>query len=393
MKPTLALLLIWAPFVAFSQNNSEILKKSEQLVTEKKYESAFQLLDKTDPKNDDPEIVLAKENIVLAYFVTSIEHQMFALKDLEPNESIEDFRGKQGSYSMHVYPADSIINRLIKLHPDNYKLYFGLGNFYYEAFIHYNANWLKTPEVLFELIEDNYKKGIAIHQGDYMIYYQLGYINELQKKYQQAIDYFKQSVSLNDKYATAHYNLALAYIYAGNPSDGLKDALISIDEYTDKSYKGDAARMTADIYDAMKDTKNRVAYLEMSDKIDPDNYYTLKLLLDVYVKSADPKEKSLLGRFYLLDPANPTIYNDLYNIYSDKLPELIAFYEGKLSEYQKNNKVYGNLNFYLAQAYINTQNKPKARECVQNARQAFATVFPKDSAVFKSLDQIADKTK
>jgi len=109
MKPTLLLLLFIIPFKSFSQSREEALKKSTQLITEKKYNTAYDLLEKADPKNDDADIVIAKENIALGFFVTSIMHQMFALKDLKPNEDIMEYRGKEGSYSMHVFRADSIL--------------------------------------------------------------------------------------------------------------------------------------------------------------------------------------------------------------------------------------------------------------------------------------------
>jgi tetratricopeptide (TPR) repeat protein len=387
MKSTLLLLLLFVPLTVLSQTTEETLTQSTKLVSEKKYNSAFELLEKADPKNNNADILLAKENIVLGYFVTSIMHQMFALKDLQKNEDITDYRGKEGTYSMHVFRADSLLSRLIKTQPNNYKLYAGLGNYYYEVFLHYNANWIENAETLFKLIEENYSKAISIHQESYMTYYELGYINLLQKKYPQAVNYFDKSIELNDKYGNSSYNLAFAYLYQDDKTNALKYAIRSIDLYDDKAYKGDAARMTAEIYGKLNDRKNEIRYYELSDKIDPHNYYTLKALLATYLNANDLKAKETLNIFYLLAPENPTIYNDLTDIYANKSAKLTIFYESQLSHYNANKKVYGNLNFYLAQLYI-ASNKSKAKECLLKAKSSFEAIFAKDNDVFKTIDTL-----
>jgi hypothetical protein len=392
MKPTLLLLLLVVPFKSFSQSGEDVIQKSNQLLAEKKYNMAFDVLEKADPKNDNADIVIAKENIVLGFFVTSIMHQMFALKDLKPNEDIADYRGKEGSYSMHVFRADSILQRLIKIQPDNFKLYHALGNYYYEVYLHYNANWIENPEKLFKWIEENYTKAISLHSSDYMTYYELGYINLVQKKYPPAITYFSKSIELNDKYGNSNYNLAFAYLYTDDRQNAIKYAIKSIDLYDDKAYKADAARMTGEIYGELNDHKNEIYYYNLSDKIDPKNYYTLKGLLTAYVKTDDPKEKETLNSFYLLAPENPTIYNDLANIYSSRQTALISFYESKLAEYKSNKKVYGGLNFYLAQLYI-PSNKSKAKDCLTKARSVFAEIYAKDNGVFNAIDTLMKQTE
>src|SRR6185437_586485 len=160
MKNTLLFFLILTSLNTFSQSKDEALKHSQQLVAEKKYNTAFDILDKADPKNTNADIAIAKQDILLNYFVTSIMHKMFALKDLKPNEDIMDYRGKEGSYTIHIFAADSIFNSLIKTDTSNYKLYSALGNYYYDVYVRYGANWTESPETLFKYIEVNFKKVI-----------------------------------------------------------------------------------------------------------------------------------------------------------------------------------------------------------------------------------------
>ena len=73
---------------AFAQTETEIINKANDLIANKKYETAFKLLQDFDARNEKPDVVLLKEDIALNYFVTSIMHEIFALKDLEKNEDI-----------------------------------------------------------------------------------------------------------------------------------------------------------------------------------------------------------------------------------------------------------------------------------------------------------------
>lgn len=153
----LTTLLILAIFTlpVFGQTEAETIKSANELIANKKYESAFKLLHRFDPGNGKPEIVLLKEDIALNYFVTSIMHQLFAFKDLEKSENIMDYRGSEGSFESHVFVIDKVLDSLIKIYPDNCKLYKGLGDFYYEAHLKYGGRWLKDDNELFKLMEAN----------------------------------------------------------------------------------------------------------------------------------------------------------------------------------------------------------------------------------------------
>jgi len=390
-KLVLLILLTLLTITAFCQTETETIKKANDLIANKKYESAFKLLDSFDKKNEKPDIVLLKEDILLNYFVSSLMHEMFALKDLKMNETVEDYRGKEGQYAMFRFDADTIIGDLMKTHPQNGKLYNGLGNFYYEVQTKYSGNWLKDDKELFRLIEVNDKKAIETNCADFMTYFVMGYVNIAQEKYKEAIPYFLKSIELNKDYAGSYYNVAYAYMYIDDRENALKNAKISLDLYTDISFKGDAARMLGQIYSEMKDNKNALLNYELSDKIDPDNYYTIKPILDLYLKTGNLKTITLRNSFFKLGPGKPTIYNDLEEIYStySKQDELIAFYKEKLPEYKDDAKVLGNLNFYLGRIYLD-KDKKEAKAYFLKAKDILSKVYAKDHAVFNAIQDGID---
>lgn len=384
---TLTFLIAFA-LAAFGQTETETIKKVNELIESKKYETAFKILDRFDPNNSKPDIVLLKEDLVLNYFVSSIMHQMFALKDLEKDEDIMDYRGKEGSFGMQMFPVDSILESLIKAYPNNCKLYKGLGEYYYEVHLKYGGKWLKNDKKLFNVMQVDFQKAIDGNCADYLSYYVLAYINLLEEKYKESIPLFSKSIEMKKDYASSHYNLAYAYLYADDRENALKYAKNSLDLYSDQTYKSDAARMLGQIYTELKDDKNALVNYELANEIDPGNYYNIKPLLNIYLKTNDEKAKETAILFFNLAPANPAIYNDLEDIYynNKKENELSLFYKEQLKSNKVNSKVEGNLNFYLAKIYT-ASDKQVAKEYFLKAKEIFSKIYEKDHQVFKAIEE------
>ena len=394
MRIILIQFLTFLSLTIFGQTEVETIKKANDLIIEKKYETAFNVLDKFDPTNDTPYIVLLKEEILLNYFVSSIMHQMFALTDIKKDEDILDYRGKEGSFSMQMFPVDSILNRLINIYPTNCKLNKGLADYYYEVHLKYGGNWLRNDNELFPLIQANFQKAIDGDCADYLSYYVLGYLNISQEKYKESIPDFLKSIELNEKYASSHYNLAYAYLFTNDRENALKYAKSLLGLYNDREYKSDAARMVGQIYTELKDDKNALAYYEKADKIDPENYYNIKPILNLYLKTNNKNANETTKAFFNLEPTNPTIYNDLDEIYfsNKKEKELIKFYQSQFSVFNDDKRVKGNLNFYLARIHIETDKKV-AKDYFINAKQAFEDVFDKDHVVFNAIEEGLEQCK
>ena len=370
------------------QTEKEILSKATDLVANKKYSSAFKTLKDFDPKDEKPDIVLLEEDIALNYFVTSMMHQMFAFKDLEMNEDVMDYRGKEGVYDMFNFTVNEILDKLIKKYPTNYKLNKGLADFYSDVLLRYPGNWLKKDNILSDLVLKNYQVVIDHQAADYTVYYKVGLELVSLKKYKESIPCFLESIKLKNDNADTHYNLAFAYMYSDDRENALKYAKNSYDLYTDKTNKEDAARMIGQVYVEMKNDTDAIKYYEIANVMETDNYYNLHPLLGLYVKTSNPKAKETLNTFYNLAPGKPTIYNDLGNIYfeNSKTSELIDFYLTKLPDYAADKKISGNLHFYLAQLYLDSDKKA-AKDYFLKAKEIFSTVFDKNNGVFNAINE------
>lgn len=383
MKKITTLLLTLLAFAGYSQTQTDVLSAAQKLIDAKKYESAYVLLDNEDPDNEKPDVVLMKEDIVLNYFVSSLMHQVFALKDLKKNEDVMDYRGKTGTFSMFPFRADSVLIKLIAAYPDNCKLYRGLAFYYNEVLNKYGGYWLMDEEELTQKIIDNSKKAIDGGCGDYITYHNMGVALLTREETAQSIPYLKKATELEPKRADAHYNLAYAYLFTDQLDNALPQAKTSYDLYKDKDLKGDAARMTGQILMEKGDYRNALKYFETADKLIPNDYYNLSPLLRLYLVTGNQKAPSTAKKLFELAPENPTIYQAMVEAYrfADREPELVRFYKAQLPKYVNNDKVFGNLHFYLGTLAME-HDKAAAKEYFLKAKEIFGHVYDKEHYVF-----------
>ena len=387
MKKITTLLLTLLAFAGYSQTQTDVLSAAQKLIDAKKYESAYVLLDNEDPNNEKPDVVLMKEDIVLNYFVSSMMHQVFALKDLKKNEDVMDYRGKTGTFSMFPFRADSVLIKLIAAYPDNCKLYRGLAFYYNEVLNKYGGYWLMDEEELTQKIIDNGKKAIDGGCGDYNTFHNMGVALLTQEETAQSIPYLKKATELEPKRADAHYNLAYAYLFTDQLDNAFPQAKTSYDLYKDKDLKGDAARMTGQILMEKGDYRNALKYFETADKLIPDDYYNLSPLLRLYLVTGNQKAPSTAKKLFELAPENPTIYQAMIEAYrfADREPELVRFYKAQLPKYVNNDKVFGNLHFYLGTLAME-HDKAAAKEYFLKAKEIFGHVYDKEHYVFGVID-------
>ncbi|MCE1199722.1 MAG: tetratricopeptide repeat protein [Marinilabiliales bacterium] len=381
--------LLWIATVAFGQTVTQTMAKARSLIDSKQYNSAFVLLEKFDPANANPDIALLKQEIVINYFVTSIMHQTFALKDLSKDEEISDFRGKEGSFELHLFDVEKVMGSLLAHHPNDCRLYKALGDFYYDVYLKYDDKWLKDEKELLRLMETNFQKAEAGDCADYYSYFVLGHISLIREKNAESIPFFLKSIRMNPTFANAKYNLAYAYLCTGAYEKAIPYAQAAFDLYQSPGYKGDAARMLGQLYEQLEQTEEAIANYEKADQIDPNNYDTLKALLRLYVQTDNPNESKMMQTFYALAPDNPTLYNDLEEIctINQKENDLILFYKYQLDNGPKDDKMQGNLHFFLGRLSLATD-KPSAKVHLLLAKDKFGKIFGKDEELFKTIDEL-----
>lgn len=393
MKQITTLLLIFCFSMVYSQNES--VGNVDALLSAGKYESAYKMLDKADPKNQQPDIVIAKTDLLLKYYVKSTMHQLFGLKDLNPTEDITRLREQNGSYSMIAFAPDSVLNKLIITNPANYKLRKALGNYYQDVYFNYPDSWFIPDSVIVDKFRDNYLLAYKNGVFDYKSLYGLGYAYLTDEDYKSAILYFQKSIELKKDAPESYFNLASAYLNSDQPQLALPNAQKALEMYVEPEDKVDAARMTAQIYLEMEQKNNAMAYFQKANDIQPNDYYTLMPLLGLELELDNPNYQNLTADIFSLAPDNPVVYQDLLNAYkeNEKESEFMSFLENQKMNYRNNTKIQAHICFYSGVAQYELNRWVDAKINFEKARNLFQNLFQPNHSIFKVIDSYTDAIK
>ncbi|HXC03414.1 MAG TPA: hypothetical protein VNZ86_01605, partial [Bacteroidia bacterium] len=209
------LILIFSLLVSTGLSAQRCIKKADKLIAAHKYRSAWETLDKADPKNKNPTLALAKSDLLLKYFIHTVMHQVFTLKDLEPNQKPGDFRNKNENGSLIRFDPEAVFDSLLIKFPDDYRLYEGLGNYYYQVFILFQEKWIKKPEDLVKAIEINYSMACSHGLQTDTAEYRIGFARLFTQRFRESSTSFRQAISLNPAYPDAWYSLAYSCLQLG----------------------------------------------------------------------------------------------------------------------------------------------------------------------------------
>ena len=97
----------------------------------------------------------------------------------------------------------------------------------------------------------------------YQTYTSLGRLYMAPEKYKQGIEYFKQAIALNENFAEAHWNLAMAYILSHQP----EQAEEALNKAVEKGFQVYAENNVDLIIQAFVDSQDLVATIDFIQKM------------------------------------------------------------------------------------------------------------------------------
>jgi tetratricopeptide (TPR) repeat protein len=374
-------------FISSSLLGQRCIKQSNKLIAEKKYRSAWEVLDKADPKNQKPSIALAKTNLLLSYFINTVMHKVFTLKDIQSSQKVDDFRGKDENGNLIRFDPEEILDTLLKHNPTEYTLYEGLGNYYYETFILFQENWVKKPEELVKLIETNYQiasdHGIKTAKNTYRI----GFAQLFLQRFKEARSSFSESIRLNPSFPDAYYSLAYSCLHLNENDSALRYAKQAYQLFTDTFNRSDVHLLLGLIYSAKKDSVSSLQEYRDAAFMNPKNQSMSQLLLKAALRYNAPDLHAIASNYFDMDPKGPDTYNQLINGYfqANKSKEIMSFMEEKLNQYSKDAEVSGSICFYRAYVYVILEEKVKARADLLKAKELFSRVYAPDNEMFSAI--------
>jgi len=375
----------------------ELLSEVDRLVTDKKYLSAFKLLNSQENGDSNPDIVLKKVDIALNYFGMSMNHKIFAFKDLEEDEEIMDVRGKPGKFEMYPFDAEIILTQLIETNPEDGRLYVSLADYYLEVYEKYRGRWEKSDEEILKNARAHYDKAVALGGDlDGKIYFRAGKTALYMKEMQDAAERFEVAVKKLNDYAPARYNLAYAYLFQNRPADAAPYAVAAYEIYKEIPLKADAAMLAGQAYLEWDRSEEALKYFLLCDQIAPNKFENLCRLMGLYVKLGRGGEaKAVGGRIFELDPAKPAMSQAILSAYagSPLEEELPGIFKGLALKHAENPEAAGNALYHLSVFYLQTGENALALETVDEAEELFRKSLKEDHVVFKAIAQIRQNAK
>ncbi|PIF02575.1 MAG: hypothetical protein CR965_00555 [Paludibacter sp.] len=392
MRTYLYLLFTLIALTLSAQSKNRAILEANDLIAQKKYFSAYEILDGSDPNNQSPEIAIAKTNLLLHYYISTDLHYKFGLKDLTPNESLSDYEQSNLENNIEFHP-DSILIKLFHQYPEEYSLLKTLGDYFYEIHLQYpNNEWFLNDSIVCKNVKTNYLSAFEYNVYDYLSLFRLGYMYLLEKNNQEAIKFLEKSIKLNSKYPLSYYNLAYAYFNLFDYNKALELASKSYEMQTNSFYKAEVARLLGIIYEKLNQKEEAYSYFLSANKLLPKDYHTLIPILRLGIILNKPEYKEITSEIFLLAPENPTVYKDIMNAYVDanKRNEFIEFLENEKYNYHTDNKVLANICFYTALELYEEHKWVKAKNNFEKARILFRQIYNENHNIFNVINSYTD---
>lgn len=379
--------------LSFQISNAIDYTKVDSLIKTRRYLSAWKQLNLLEKKENKIEINLRKIDICLKYHVKSISHQAFSFVNVPKGENLlqQKKRATQKMISAFPYKIDIILDSLLKEAPNNYKLYKAKGEYYYDILILFNKDWIKNKQEVLRQMHDSFKLADENGERDYLSLYALGYFYTLNAQTSIAFKYFKRSIRTDSSYAPAHYNLAYLYAEIDSSKSALKHALKAYNQYQYKSYKSDAGKMAASILGQLGRHNEALSILVECDKIVPGNYQTYYYLLNSLLYLGKISEANLVTEsIFNLDWKSHLINTDMIELYvkTNRLEELISFYQTKLNKEKYNMEFRGHLQLHIAQAYDLSNKTDKKLDFLNSARKSLNRCYDESHPIFSVLSKM-----
>lgn len=387
------LLLFFLISHSFLFSNENPFSRVDSLIEKKQFLQAWNLLSSKETKKNEETINIKKIDLCLKYFIKSISHQAFSFANLKPNESIVEQRhlAETQKPSTFSFKIDQVIDSLISKNPTNYNLFKLKGDYYYDIFILFGNDWIKSREEVLRRMYNAYQKADQNGVNDYLSLYALGYFHHLNLRLDKAINYFDRSLSLDSNHAPTHYNLAYIFKEMDSNEIALKHAQRAYKKYRYINYKNDAGQMTGSILGELGRHKEAISILLECDRLIPSTYLTYYYLLNSFLYlNKIPEALVTTENMFALDWKSHSINSDIIEFYvkTKHLNELIRFYQSKIQKEIYDMEFRGHIQLHMAQAYLLGNNNDKKIEYINLAKESFLICYDKNHSIFSVLEKM-----
>jgi len=354
------------------------LDEARRLAGEKKYESAMAMLDELERK---PAVLVERIKVALDGYAMCIQGDIFALRDLEPGETIERVRGTAGSYQTHVLN----MTELQKSAPEHAELLIWLGHLAY-----FRAHQCGPNDATDAQAKSFYERAQQLGAGSGRLRRNLALIYLEERNAAKAVPLFRATLADFADDPQFEYNFGYALYMEKSRKEALPHVERAFHLYKDQKLASEAALLAAIIAWELKDRKKALEMASQADKHKSENYYSIYTnLFGLYGEMGEwPKAEDLADRLFELDPKNPRLAQDVMEGYAqlNRPGDVDGFFARQLKKQQSNQEATGNLLYHRGQWNAQNARRAQARADLLKAREHFAKVLPADHQVFAAIE-------
>lgn len=371
--------------------NAQEFEKIDELIHQKKYESAFQILHEKDKNYNDPKLVHKMSVIATNYYAKCIMGRIFSFEDLKEGQTLDQIRQEQGTYKVYPFEIEKHLNKLIRKYPRNLELKISLADYYYSGICGLSESKIQRAEGLYDSVYGK-TKFPALSLQNY------GTVKLQSANHELATKILKEAVENDDHLPVSHYNLALSYFELKQAQEAWPHVIKAVDLYTDKKSKSEAALLAAYISFDLQDAESVLKYAKVADQEKYMNYFQIyKGLLDIYLKQNELKlADDVADRLLALQPENVAMAETILTNYinNQKDVDFFKFLKKSKRKYSKNKEALGNLWFQEGRYYLEVKKDLKnAEKAYLQSKKQFVKGNIIDHPAFKTLDQILNFIK
>ncbi|MCH8033650.1 MAG: tetratricopeptide repeat protein [Bacteroidetes bacterium] len=330
----------------------ELLKKTQSLNKDKKYNKVIELLTDTILKTLNSADLYAEKSQAFYELKKDDLSNEAAEKALSINPKHSKGNNYKGNYyfdNKEYEKAKEFYNKAIKADPKYTLPYNNLGSAYYylkeydNAIEFYNKANEADPNhapacynlglTYYDLKEYNkaiefYNKAIEVDPKYTLPYYNLGLTYYYLKEYDKAIKFYNKAIEADPKYASAYYNLGLTY-YDLKEYDKAKEFYHKAIE-ADPKYTLPYNNLGLAYY-YLKEYDKAIEFFNKAIKVDPNHALPYSNLgLTYYDLKEFKKSIELYNKAIEADPKYKSPYYNLGNAYYD-----LKEYKKSLADYEK----------------------------------------------------------
>jgi len=372
-----------------AESVSDTVRQARLLAEERKYESAMNLLNAADRDNQNPRIAVEKSRLCRLFFVQNINHALFALKDLAPEEDLDRLREGTGTFRIFMFDSTKILPPLLA--GEDGAVSNELGLYYHSIQILYgdslNEQYGDVRSLSLGYLETAYKT---------FGYYDPDSWEILGKEYygsgrgEEALKMFARLAEEKPEDPEICFTYGLMLFQDGNYREAVPYMQTAVRNYRIEEYRIDALSLLGSLYYLTEAPEPALECFREVIAVNPYDYRIYERYVDTLLKTGNREEADEKTRqFLMLEPANSFVPEHLLPVFNrnDQLDAYRAIILSCLEDVKGNPLAEANFLFHLGGISIN-QERPKEETVrwLTSARKKFVEAAGESHPAVQAID-------